>query len=156
MSRPPRFRPPLYLPTGARVPLPVDPASSVLEWVGAHTLVAIVIGFALPPVVAFAIGVFSFGGDAEYSAEVAKAAFPEVYRLHYEQTADETRARIFVASVNGDSSLTEPWARGVRDGWRVGWFDAIDAMRAALATTEWHENAYEHQILDEVRTQDRR
>ncbi len=150
MRRRPRYRQPLIMPNIGRIPLPVDPASTMFEWFGVHTVVAMVIGFALPPVIALAIGVFGGGQDADYSADAVLAAFPEVYREHYEQSAKSTRVRFFVEKVNGDPALTGSWAQGVRDGWQSGWYDAIDAMRAALATTELPEDAHEYQALDEI------
>lgn len=150
MSRRSPVRPPLQLPTGGRVPLPSVESTTMFDWVGWHTVLAIAVGLAIPPAIAFAVGLFGLGQSYDYSVQAAQAAHPDLYQRHYEERAALTRSTILVAAVNGDPTLAGPWADGVRDGWMNGAIDAVTAMRDALKSGNLGENAFEHDVLDEL------
>lgn len=99
---------------------------------------------------ALALGLFSSGPDLDYSVEAARSAYPDVYRDHYEERLAHTGVRFFVATVNGAPTVMGPWAEGVREGRSNGAIDAIAAMRDALETGELGQNAYEHDLLDDL------
>lgn len=150
MNRRSPDRPQLHFQTGGRIPLPSIESVTMFDWLGWHTIVAIAVGLALPPAIAFATGLFGSGSDFDYSAEAARAAYPDVYRSHYEEILGQARSQILVAAVNEDLTRSGPWADGVRQGSASGASDAIAAMRDALETGGLGEGAFEHDVLDRL------
>ena len=150
MNRRSPDRPQLHFQTGGRIPLPSVESVTMFDWLGWHTILAIAVGLALPPAIAFATGLFGSGSDFDYSVEAARAAYPDVYRSHYEEILSKTRSQFFVAAVNGDLTRSGPWADGIRQGWASGTHDAIAAMREALETGDLGESAFEYDVLDHL------
>ncbi|MDE2747278.1 MAG: hypothetical protein OXI41_15110 [Chloroflexota bacterium] len=132
------------------MPLPDFDPSKVSNWLGWHTIISIVIGLAMPPVIALASGMFANPPELDYSVEAAKAAYPEVYQRHYAENAEIARTDFLVGSATDSAEGSAPWSDGVREGWRRGRIEAIDAMRDALATTDLPEDAFEYEILENI------
>lgn len=150
MNRRSPDRPQLHFQTGGRIPLPSIESVTMFDWLGWHTIIGIAVGLALPPAIAFATGLFGSGSNFDYSVEAARAAYPDVYRSHYEEVLNETRSRFFVAAVNEDLTKSGPWTDGIRQGWASGAHNAISAMRDALETGGLGESAFEHDVLDQL------
>ena len=119
--------------------------------VGWHTVAAAVLGIAVPLIIGFFAGAFGdigVGTRIDDSPAALQAAYPQLWQETYETAYANAYAHRLVTLVIDQRQGGEVrWAEGVRDGWREGWPDAVDAMREALADSGIEERSYQWEVL---------
>jgi hypothetical protein len=121
------------------------------DWFSWHTVTAAVLGIAIPLVIGFfagALGDLGAGTGIDDSPAGLQAAYPQVWQETYDAAYANAHAhRLVTLVIDQRPDGQVPWAEGVRDGWREGWPDAVDAMREALVDSGVEERSYQWDVL---------
>lgn len=126
------------------------------DWVGRHTIVAVILGGALAALIGYALITFvdelsaTPQGDIEAIENEAMqrsyaAAWEDALAVAMAEARTETIAELIAVDDRGGDA---EWAVGFRDGWAAGWNDALDAMRQASEQAGLRANAPEFYILE--------
>ena len=126
------------------------------DWVGRHTILAVLLGGAVAALVGVALLEFvdplsatPQGNAAAIEQEAMQAAYAAVWDTALAEAIAEARTTALAdLVVSGEQGGETEWALGFREGWASGWNEALQAMRQASLDADLPERAPEFYILD--------
>jgi len=124
------------------------------EWLGWHTAAAVLLGIALPLIIAALAGAFDdLVRPVESSAEPEslREAYPQDWERGYAFAYEQTRGGIFAERVIVEQPhLRTDWTIGFRAGWAEGWNEALAAMRRTTLDADLPPTSLEHKVLERM------
>ena len=122
--------------------------------IGRHTMVAVIMGVVVAAIVGALFDPLNMqtADDIRRAEEAAHAeAYVAAEPLGYRDGVPYGEVEYLGAQIVGsDDGAESPYGASFSDGWREGWNDALDAMRASAMETGLPEGYTEYRVLDEM------